>query len=125
MAKPGTTMPDQQLTDADVNALIAFHKWVNGINTNGWPPAPLIGDSGSGALLFEQKGCSTCHRLHGRGEPEPGPDLSAIAGRNDARARVIAWLEDPKRQNPDTIMPRPELTAGERAALVAYMAERH
>jgi nitric oxide reductase subunit C len=122
-AKPGTTMPDEQLTDAQVNALVAFHRWVNGINTNNWPPAPLVGGGGGGALLFDQKGCSTCHSYQGRGADGPGPNLTPIAQRADARVHVIGWLADPEQQNPETIMPRPELTLAERAALVAYIAE--
>ena len=123
-AKPGTTMPRQQLTSDDVNALIAFHQWVNGINTNGWPPSPLMGRSNAaGALLFEQKGCSGCHRLDGRGPAEQAPDLSALAQQPDARARLLAWLEDPARQKPDTLMPQPELTATEKAAIVEYLTQ--
>ncbi len=124
-AKPGTTMPDQRLSDADVEALIAFHRWVNAINTNGWPPSPRIANaSATGALLFEQKGCVDCHRLNGRGASEPGPDLSRVADRPDARAYAIGWLENPEQQKADALMPRPELTGAERAALVAYLTER-
>lgn len=124
-AKPGTTMPNQHLRDTDVEALLAFHRWVNGINTNNWPPAPRLGGvSEQGALLFEQKGCSTCHELRGRGVERPGPSLTSMASRPDSRALVIAWLESPERQKADTIMPQPELTAAERAALVSYLTER-
>ena len=40
-AKPGTTMPDQRLQQADVVDLVAFLDWVRHIDTNGWPPQPL------------------------------------------------------------------------------------
>jgi nitric oxide reductase subunit C len=123
-AKPGTTMPDQRLSAAHVDALIAFHHWVNGINTNGWPPAPLTrGANSEAAMLFEQKGCSGCHRLDGRGPSEHAPDLSALVNRPDSRARVIAYLEDPAKQNPETLMPQPDLTRAEQAALVAYLTQ--
>jgi cytochrome c2 len=117
-------MPDQRLSDAEVDSLIAFHRWVNGINTNSWPPAPRLGGTDDSALLFEQKGCSSCHRLGDRGEPGPGPDLTRFSERPDARSVAIAWLEDPAAQNPDTGMPQPDLTVAERAALVSYLAER-
>jgi nitric oxide reductase subunit C len=123
-AKPGTSMPDQRLSDSDVEALIAFHHWVNGINTNSWPPAPKLVGGENGALLFDQKGCSSCHRFGGRGESAPGSDLTRFAERPDARSIAIATLEDPKAINPNTGMPRPDLTVGERAALVSYLAER-
>jgi nitric oxide reductase subunit C len=40
-AKPGTTMPNQKLSRADVLDLVAFLDWVRHIDTNGWPPPPL------------------------------------------------------------------------------------
>ena len=123
-AKPGTTMPHQRLTEADVDALMAFHHWVNGINTNGWPPAPLVAGANAGAaLLFEQKGCSGCHRIDGRGPSEYAPDLTALVHQPDARTRAIAWLDDPAAQKPDTLMPRPDLTRAEKAALVEYLTQ--
>jgi len=39
--KPGTTMPDQKLTQANVADLVAFFDWVRHVDTNGWPPKPL------------------------------------------------------------------------------------
>jgi nitric oxide reductase subunit C len=117
-------MPDQRLTADDVDALIAFHRWVNGINTNGWPPAPLVGGApGGAARLFEQHGCSGCHRLDGRGASDYAPDLSGLVHQPDARARVIAWLDDPAQQKPDTLMPRPDLTRTEKAVLVEYLTQ--
>lgn len=38
---PGTPMPNPRLSDADRADLITFLTFVNGINTNDWPPTPL------------------------------------------------------------------------------------
>lgn len=38
---PGTTMPNQNLSDTQVENLVAFFQWVSLIDTNGWPPQPL------------------------------------------------------------------------------------
>ena len=40
-AKPGTTMPNQRLAQADVANLVVFLDWVRHIDTNNWPPRPL------------------------------------------------------------------------------------
>ncbi len=38
---PGTTMPNQNLTDTEAANLVAFFQWVSLIDTNNWPPQPL------------------------------------------------------------------------------------
>ncbi len=39
---PGTTMPNQRLTRDQVNNLVEFVSWVDKVDTNGWPPEPLL-----------------------------------------------------------------------------------
>lgn len=121
--KPGTTMPDVALTEVEAGQLVAFLDWVSRIDTNGWPPAPrLVGGGGNaGAMLFEQKACSTCHSTSGPVADLPGPDLSHVGGRLDA-ATIERWIAEPDAMKPDTIMPRAELTVAERDALVQFLA---
>lgn len=121
------TMPNQRLAGADASNLVAFIRWVGSINTNDWPPEPRLrlgGATPDGAVLFEQKGCSACHRVGNRGEGEP--DLSHIgAVPYDALPNtpefLAKWLDDPAAQKPGTVMPRVPLTAAERDALVQYL----
>lgn len=47
---PGTTMPNQNLTDAQVGNAVAFFKWVSLINTNDWPPQPLTAPKAAGPV---------------------------------------------------------------------------
>lgn len=123
----GATMPNPRLAAVDASNLVAFIRWVNTINTNDWPPAPRLrmgGGAPDGALLFEQKGCSVCHRLGDQGQGEP--DLSHIGGTPyDALPNtpefLAKWLADPAAQKPGTLMPRVPLTAAERDALVQYL----
>lgn len=136
---PGTTMPNQNLTDADVGNLVAFFQWVNQIDTNNWPPAPLVpGAAGtapagaaaapagpSGEALFQQKGCTGCHLINGKGGTF-GPDLSHIGSQPyDALPNtpdfLTKWLDDPLAQKPGTTMPRIPMTVAERDALVQYL----
>jgi len=131
VAKPGTTMPDQRLSQADAAALVAFFQWVARIDTNEWPPAPRAaleapGAASAGAVLFERKGCSACHSVGGRGAPGPGPDLTRIgATPYDALPNtpefLARWLIDPQAEKPGTLMPPTPLDSTERDALVEYL----
>lgn len=131
---PQATMPNQLLADAQVQALVAFFEWVNRIDTNGWPPQPIAASMGaasgsaapSGALLFQQKGCTGCHQINGQGAAGPGPDLSHIGGiPYDALPNtpefLPSWLADPQAQKPGTVMPKTPMLEAGRAALVTYL----
>lgn len=43
---PDTTMPNQNLSDAQVGNLVAFFQWVSKVDTNNWPPQPLTAMGG-------------------------------------------------------------------------------
>ena len=132
-AKPGTTMPDQRLSAADVADLVAFFDWVRRIDTNGWPPPPLssivTAAATSGPAVpgaYEAKGCSGCHMIDGRGAAGPGPDLShigstpydALPNTADYLARFLA---DPAAVKPGATMPALPLSPAEIDSLVAYL----
>jgi nitric oxide reductase subunit C len=130
---PKATMPNQNLSGAEIENLVSFFTWVNGVDTNGWPPQPMAAGLGaggaggpSGALLFQQKGCSGCHRVNGQGAAGPGPDLSRIGSQpydglpNTPEFRAL-WLADPPAQKPGTLMPKTPMTQSERDALVQYL----
>jgi nitric oxide reductase subunit C len=130
-AKPGTTMPNQRLAEADVAGLIAFFDWVKRIDTNGWPPRPLAQLGGSVAgrpdapAAFQNKGCSGCHAVDGRGANGPGPDLShlgttSVGGLANDSAFLARFLDDPAAAKPGTLMPKLPLTPAERDSLVHY-----
>lgn len=125
---PAATMPNQHLTSAEAAQVVAFMQWVGSINTNNWPPAPRLklggGTEVSGAVLFQVKGCSACHRLGDVGDGEP--DLTHIGSvpydhMPNSAEFLAKWLDDPAAQKPDTPMPRTPLTPAERDALVQYL----
>jgi len=131
-AKPGTTMPDQRLVEADVTGLVAFFDWVRRIDTNGWPPQPLaqLGSAGpvrpTAPAAYQNKGCSGCHAVDGRGASGPGPDLSHIgatpyAGLANDSASLVRFLDDPAAVKHGALMPKIPLTPGERDGLVHYL----
>lgn len=123
-------MPNQSLNATQVENLVAFLTWVGKIDTNGWPPQPITNLGGAsspnGAVLFEQKGCTGCHMVNGKGAKAPGPDLSHIAtqpydGLDNSPAFIAAWLADPQKQKANTTMPKLPLQPAEIDALVQYM----
>jgi len=132
-AKPGTTMPDQHLSAADVADLVVFFDWVRHIDTNGWPPPPLT-SIGTGSVAarpqppgaYEAKGCSGCHMIDGHGAAGPGPDLShlgstpydALPNTSEYLARFLA---DPASVKPGTAMPALPLSQAEVDSLVQYL----
>lgn len=125
--KAGTTMPAQKLTAPQAAQLVTFLTWVSQIDTNNWPPPPAIGAEGSaGAMLFDQKGCSGCHLVSGRGADGPGPELTHIASvpyehLPNTEAGLAAWLRNPQSVKPDTVHPNLGLTDAEIRALVQYL----
>ncbi len=122
-------MPDRNLSDREISDLIAFLTWVNGIDTNSWPPNPiavsqggqtLTGTAQAGASLFTALGCTSCHAIGGIGG-QVGPPLDGVGSRRDR-----AWLEtqivDPQAHNRDTNMPAyPNLPSADLNALVDYL----
>jgi nitric oxide reductase subunit C len=100
-------MPNLRLGEAEIADTIAFLSWVNGIDTNNWPPAPLAvaapGAAGRGGELFRALGCTGCHALGGLGG-QSAPTLDGVGGRLD-RSGLERQIVNPQSRNPDTIMP--------------------
>jgi nitric oxide reductase subunit C len=103
-------MPNLHLRDEEIDDLVAFLSWVNGIDTNDWPPKPLLASTAAlskqaqqGAALFRSLGCSACHTIRGVGG-KVGPDLTDVGSR-----RTKGWIEqqvrNPKSHFPNSIMP--------------------
>jgi len=88
----------------------------NVIEENAVPPgSPQV----AGRILMERKRCVRCHTIAGEGGLI-GPDLTRVALRKD-EAWMFRYLEDPRAINPKAKMPKPRLTAEQRAAVVAYL----
>ncbi|MFO0869516.1 MAG: hypothetical protein U0935_11340 [Pirellulales bacterium] len=83
---------------------------------------PRVPDAAAGRVLLRTVGCLACHRHEGLGTRDlfDGGDLSGLAHKrpSDFLAR---WLVDPQAIQRDHRMPVFELTADERADLVALL----
>jgi nitric oxide reductase subunit C len=124
-------MPRQNLSEQELDHLVAFLKWTSEIENNEWPPqdqrfrsaagrAVAIGMS-PGATLFREKGCFACHGLHGTGG-DAGPELTHVGSRLDYE-RIERILTDPSAGNPQATMPPPPLSREERGTLAQFLAE--
>jgi mono/diheme cytochrome c family protein len=95
------------------------------------------GDLGKGRQLLDTKGCGSCHAFSGiaaiatsappamdgkdfeRGR-KLAPDLRFTRDRM-TKAKLTAWLQDPKGVKPDTAMPKIALSDAETKDLAAYI----
>jgi nitric oxide reductase subunit C len=100
-------MPNLQLKDQEIADLVAFLTWVNGIDTNNWPPKPMVASAVTsvtpGEAVYKAQGCSACHSISGVGG-KVGPDLSHVGKMHDSEW-IGEQLRNPKSHNPQSIMP--------------------
>ena len=107
-------MPNLHLSDAEVDNLVSFMTWVSDIDTNNWPPKPMMAAAapevagevrgGEGQRLFALKGCQSCHMVNGVGG-KVGPDLSHVGSRLPDADWHIRHLKDPRSVRPESAMP--------------------
>jgi putative heme-binding domain-containing protein len=81
---PGTAMPDQFFSSAQLLQIVAY---VRAISSTPVRPQ-LRGNARHGAELFRDKGCSECHLVRGEGKVR-GPDLSLIGSQ-----RSVEYLRE-------------------------------
>lgn len=107
--RDGRLMPNQNLSDQEISDLIAFLAWVGRIDTQGWPPRPILvrGSAVPGAnvgapapqaasddpvevgrVVFNATppGCAACHSI-APGMNIVGPTLAGIASTAAARIK--------------------------------------
>ncbi len=118
-------MPNLHLQDQEVADVVAFLTWVDGIDTNNWPPKPLLATavtSGSpGEAVYKAQGCSACHILDGVGG-QVGPVLTNVGAKRD-KEWIEGQLRNPKSHNPQSIMPSfNKLSEKDLDDLAAYLA---
>lgn len=123
-------MPQQHVSDAEVESLIAFFTWIGEVNNNDWPPqdskkrltrreeiAVAAGGLSPGAAVFQNRGCMHCHSLSGKGGTF-GPPLDAVGGRL-SKERIEHYIKDPKSVNPAAMMPAQKDLSGKELEEVA------
>jgi cytochrome c len=94
-------------------------------------PAPVTGgDPERGRLLITELGCAACHQIPGIDQPQGsvGPPLAEFAERRAVAGQLpntpenaAAWIRDPQRVEPDTLMPDLGVSEREARDIVAYL----
>ena len=116
-----TAMPNFKLTDDEVGKVTVFLLSLTGGKQ---PPPVALSDASAedGERLFTERGCRGCHAVK-PDEHSVSPRVPHLAGIGSKLKPewLDRWIADPKAYNPDTAMPKVELTDTERHALVAYL----
>ncbi len=106
----GRLMPELGLSPQEIQDVIAFLGWVGKIDTNGWPPRPILvsgvsvrglpgletspaatGAAARGQALFNGAGaCSSCHAVAGA-TVLVGPSLAGVAERAAERVTAVGY----------------------------------
>lgn len=132
-AKSVRKMPQQHVSAAEIENLVAFFNWVGQIDNGDWPPQDsknkltrgeqrlALGATVSpGAAVFQTKGCMNCHSLQGTGGTF-GPALDTI-GRTLTAEQIEHYIKNPKSVNPNAKMPpQTELSDRERDEVAKFL----
>lgn len=136
-------MVKYDFSEAELDALVAFFKWIEGIDANGFPPEPDLKataaaeppksaaqaeraaahDPFAGAPAKFKAICVPCHSIEGRGG-NVGPKLDDVAERFDL-AKLVTWLSDPAAVKPGTTMPKLPLSEDEKTAIASFLLDRN
>jgi cytochrome c oxidase subunit 2 len=93
------------------------------------PAAPTDSLAQNGQQVF-QRACAECHAVRGAATAgRSGPDLTHVASRStlgaglheNTRANLEGWVSDPQAMKRGNKMPRPELSAADTRAVLAYL----
>lgn len=125
--KGDAVMPGLGITPDEADKLMAFLEWISRVDTNDWPPQPILATAAGvagreltpGQLVYQKQGCSNCHSINGIGGTS-GPDLSRVGSRRD-RDWLIGHFKDPQKYVKDSAMPPVTASDAEIGQLTAYM----
>ncbi len=87
-------------------------------------PLPGAERAWQGYVLFRTRACDTCHRISGNGiGGRFGPDLGTIGSHLGLEPLKVA-IRDPKRDPPNSIMPRFPLSRGQARDIAFFLKSR-
>ncbi|UCD58666.1 MAG: c-type cytochrome [Candidatus Hydrogenedentota bacterium] len=119
--RPKTIMPAFKLTDEEISHLTAFVLSLK--SERDYPKVDLsTASQEDGERLFTELGCKACHSP----KRDEGSLTRRVPNLADAGVKLNAdwifeYLKDPKAYNPDTRMPKPDITEADRRNLTAYL----
>ena len=126
-------MVKYDFTDEEMEAMVAFLKWIGEMDLNGFPPeptllpvtVPTVGPEVVAAVspppkVFNQI-CIACHSLGGQGGVV-GPPLDDVGSRL-SYDDLVPWLTDPHKVKPGTAMPKLPLSSADIAELASFLSK--
>lgn len=124
---PKAAMPKLGISPEEADNLVAFLEWISKVDTNGWPPKPILAVAAGvggreltrGQRLYQSLGCSGCHMIDGIGGTS-GPDLTKVGSRRD-KAWLIGHFSDPGKYVKNSAMPKVEAAEADIEQLTDYM----
>lgn len=136
LAKSFRKMPQSHLQPEEIDQLVAFFRWVDGIDTHDWPPQDskkrrnsgvnrlVAGATVSpGAALFKENNCFECHQLQGVGG-DTGPNLDAVGSRLSPE-QIAGIITTPQSVNPQSVMPSfDDLSPDDVMAIADFLAKQ-
>jgi nitric oxide reductase subunit C len=125
--KSSAAMPTLGITSDEADKLIAFFEWIDKVDTNGWPPKPILATAAGvggqelspGQRVYRAQGCSACHAINGIGGTS-GPELTKVGSRHD-QEWFIGHFKDPEKYVKNSAMPPVTASAEEITQLAEYM----
>jgi nitric oxide reductase subunit C len=125
--KATAAMPTFGITSDEADNLITFLEWISKVDTNDWPPKPILaaaaGAGGktlsAGQRIYQEQGCSACHSISGIGGTS-GPDLTTVGSRRD-HEWLLGHFKDPSKYVKDSAMPAVTAPDADLELLTAYM----
>ncbi len=106
---PKAAMPKLGLTEKEVDHLMAFLEWTSKVDTNKWPPKPVLTpavarkEASSGQIIFQGQNCAACHVVGGIGGTA-GPDLTHV-GLKWKPEELARYLKNPASVKTASAMP--------------------
>lgn len=125
---PKASMPKLGISSEEADKLITFLEWMSKVDTNDWPPKPILATAAgvgsrelsAGQKIYQSQGCSGCHMINGIGGTT-APDLTHAGSRRE-RAWLIGHFKNPTAFVPNSAMPGyGHLTEKELTDLTDYM----
>jgi nitric oxide reductase subunit C len=126
-------MVQYHFTDSEIEALLAFLRWIGEMDLNGFPPRPTLLPVAVPVAsrenvvarreqpkVFNQL-CIACHSLGGQGGMV-GPALDDVGSRRDYN-NLVVWLTDPQQVKPGTLMPRLPLSEADIVELASFLSQ--
>ena len=108
---PKASMPTLGINPEEADKLIVFLDWISKVDTNDWPPKPILASATGAAVkeltpgqkVYQAQGCSACHMINGIGGTT-GPDLTKTGAKRD-RTWLIGHFKNPAEYVPNSAMP--------------------